>query len=452
MTDPELPDAVQRRMLVLAARVLGELEPDRVPVVLRRVRAFAPARRAVAGAGALRTALDAEVVFRQAVAAAWRGERPEVAALVVRGGLAEATSEGGEIEDAVLPELLVGLFLVRPEGWEALAGEVRERLDARHRTRSHEAVAAAAERETALARAERDRVQRELDAVTAAVAEREQELAVVRRELRRARSDADRARAQVRAVEAAQADQAQQDQERLHQLAAEVTRLGEELAAAQERGEAARQSARADRALDDARVRLLLDAVIEAAGGLRRELALPPVGVRPADVVAEQLAARTAPGGERTTSGGSDDLVRGRSQTDPGLLADLLTVPQTHLVIDGYNVTKTGYPALALTEQRRRLLDGLAALAARTGVEITCCFDGSDAVPAGPPPPVRGVRVLFSVPPMNADELIRRLVRSEPVGRPVVVVSTDGEVVSGVSRSGARAVASLALVRLLGSR
>ena len=61
MTDPELPDAVQRRMLVLAARVLGELEPDRVPVVLRRVRAFAPARRAVAGAGALRTALDAEV-------------------------------------------------------------------------------------------------------------------------------------------------------------------------------------------------------------------------------------------------------------------------------------------------------------------------------------------------------------------------------------------------------
>lgn len=453
MSDPELPEAVQRRMAALAARVLGELEPDRVPVTLRRVRAFAPARRAAAGAPALRAALDAEVIFRQAVAAAWRAERPELAELLARGDLPgvipEATAESGESEDV---DLLVGLFLTRPDGWELLAAQVRERWVARDRTRSHRSAVVAAERDTEIARAERDQARRDLSVVTAVVAERDQELATVRRELRRARSDADRARAQARAIESAAAERMQQDQHRLQELAAEVSRLGEELAAAQERAEVVRQVARSDRALDDARVRLLLDAVVEAAGGLRRELALPPVEVRPADMVAEHLAARATAGGEGTAPGGAGGLVRGRSEDDPRLLADLLSVPQTHLVVDGYNVTKTGYPTLALAEQRRRLLDGLAALAARTGVEITCCFDGSDAVPAGAVSPVRGVRVLFSAPPMDADELIRRLVRAEPEGRPVVVVSTDGEVISGVSRAGARAVASLALVRLLSAR
>ncbi|MEP6762609.1 MAG: NYN domain-containing protein, partial [Sporichthyaceae bacterium] len=61
----------------------------------------------------------------------------------------------------------------------------------------------------------------------------------------------------------------------------------------------------------------------------------------------------------------------------------------------------------------------------------------------------RGVRVLFSKPGEIADELIRRLVREEPPGRPVVVVSSDREVADGVRRSGARPVSSDALVRRL---
>jgi predicted RNA-binding protein with PIN domain len=59
------------------------------------------------------------------------------------------------------------------------------------------------------------------------------------------------------------------------------------------------------------------------------------------------------------------------------------------------------------------------------------------------------VRVLFSKPGEIADELIRRLVREEPAGRPVVVVSSDREVADGVRRSGARPVSSAALVRRL---
>jgi predicted RNA-binding protein with PIN domain len=59
------------------------------------------------------------------------------------------------------------------------------------------------------------------------------------------------------------------------------------------------------------------------------------------------------------------------------------------------------------------------------------------------------VRVLFSEAGTTADELVRRLVRAEPPGRPVVVVSSDNEVVSGVRAAGARAVPATALLRLL---
>ena len=49
----------------------------------------------------------------------------------------------------------------------------------------------------------------------------------------------------------------------------------------------------------------------------------------------------------------------------PGLDA-LLAVPTLHLVVDGYNVSKTGYPELPLADQRSRLITQLGALAART--------------------------------------------------------------------------------------
>jgi hypothetical protein len=48
-----------------------------------------------------------------------------------------------------------------------------------------------------------------------------------------------------------------------------------------------------------------------------------------------------------------------------------------------------------------------------------------------------------------ADDVIRQLVHAEPPGRPVVVVSSDQEVVRDVVREGARSVASAALSRLL---
>ena len=101
--------------------------------------------------------------------------------------------------------------------------------------------------------------------------------------------------------------------------------------AAAERAEQALRAGREGRSLADARVRLLLDTVVEAAAGLRRELALPPVDVRPADLVPAVQA--LSPAGTAGAPG----------EQEPATLAALLALPQAHLVVDGYNVTKTAF-------------------------------------------------------------------------------------------------------------
>ncbi len=187
-------------------------------------------------------------------------------------------------------------------------------------------------------------------------------------------------------------------------LDSELRRLKSRLAEAESALEAGRRAAREGRSVEDMRVRLLLDTVLDAAQGLRRELALPPSETRPADTVDAVEPGRMSP---------KDVAARALSDTDPALLDQLLALPQAHLVVDGYNVTKTGYPALPLEKQRLRLLGGLAVLAAQSGAEVTCVFDGAElAAPVLLAPP-RGVRVLFSKPGQTADELIRRLVRAD---------------------------------------
>ncbi|WP_200829710.1 NYN domain-containing protein, partial [Cellulomonas algicola] len=208
------------------------------------------------------------------------------------------------------------------------------------------------------------------------------------------------------------------------------------LRAAQAERTAARAELRSARKLADARVRLLLDTIVDAATGLRHELALPPAADLPADLVAPDQT-RPAP---RTGS-------RGRSADDPALLDELLRQPWAHVLVDGYNVTKTGYGELTLADQRRRLVDGLARVAAGTGAEVTCCFDGQ---PGQAPPAVqaRGVRVLFSVGEI-ADDLIRRLVAAEPPGRVLVVVTSDQAVARDVEARGAWVVPSTTLLARL---
>jgi predicted RNA-binding protein with PIN domain len=193
--------------------------------------------------------------------------------------------------------------------------------------------------------------------------------------------------------------------------------------------QAARQAAREARQADEVRLALLVDTLDGAVTGLRRELALGGTGPRPADLVRGASAAQSTVG----------------RVADPAALDRLLALPAVHMVVDGYNVTKTGYPELPLVDQRERLVYQLAALAARTGAEVTVVFDGAGvvSVPSAAP---RGVRVLFSDPGVLADDVIRALVTAEPEGRPVVVVTSDRAVADSVRRRGAHPVPSAVLI------
>ncbi|MCG8918180.1 NYN domain-containing protein, partial [Actinokineospora sp. PR83] len=134
---------------------------------------------------------------------------------------------------------------------------------------------------------------------------------------------------------------------------------------------------------------------------------------------------------------------------DPVHLERLLALRAVHLIVDGYNVTKTGYSDLSLADQRERLIRQLSALAARTSAEVTLVFDGAGVVvvPVAKP---RGVRVMFSDPGVLADDVIRSLVADEPRGRPLVVVTSDKAVADAVRDRGAYTVPSAVLLMRLG--
>jgi predicted RNA-binding protein with PIN domain len=434
-----LPDRVRRFVVDLAAEVLGTIDETDVSPALRRVRSFAPRSRAKAGASLIGVSLERDSVFRQRVAGAWRALYPELAAAI----------EAGETPPAVDPvAAAAGTYLARPPGWEARLAGWLEALDRAEDAARREESAASATAELEAARRDAEHWRGAAAAAETARAALAEELGHLRKELRKLRADADRARAEARTVrqqvDAAETAAADAAAER-DKVAADAERRVQE---AEAKVADARRGAREGRTAADVRARLLLDTIVESATGLRRELALPPAEGTPADAVEGALAA--AAGGAVPAPGPAGAVPqRARAEDDPTMLEELLRLPKAHLVVDGYNVTKTGYGGLPLVDQRKRLVDGLAGVAARWQAEVTCCFDGADVASRGPAR-VRGVRVLFSEPGVTADELIRRLVRAEPAGRVVVVVSSDREVVSGVVTSGARAVSSSALLRLLG--
>ncbi|MEV8422362.1 NYN domain-containing protein [Streptomyces niveus] len=429
--DRPLPEGVRRRVVALVSDAFGGLTVTELPAQLRQYARFTPSRRARFAGNAMAAALESDPVFRQRIGERFGQVDPELAAAV----------ESGSPPPAADPvDVAAAAYVLRPVGWVKLvaaAGEEVQRADAERADEENRRELERLREELAQARAstksETERLRTELDA-----ARREAES--THRKLRSALSDVKRGEAALRRMaaemETARAEAATQ----LSAAVSESRRLKARLAEAESAVEAGRRAAREGRSVEDMRLRLLLDTVLESAQGLRRELALPPAAAHPADLVDAVEPGRMSP---------KDVAARALSDMDPALLDQLLALPQAHLVVDGYNVTKTGYPTMPLEKQRLRLLGGLAMLAAQSGAEMTCVFDGAElAAPVLLAPP-RGVRVLFSKPGVTADELIRQLVRAEPPGRPVVVVSTDREVADGVARAGARPVASALLLKRL---
>lgn len=427
-----LPEPVRARVVTLAAGAMTGLPADEVPAGLRKVAKFAPHRRARLGAAMIATHLATDAMFRQRVAARVRGEAGELGAAVVQGNSPAAADP---VEVAALA------YLLRPAGWHGLVGAAGAALHAEadraavaEQVRAAESRATQAEHDRTVARVEADKLRAELLRVR-------EELGSLRVEhrdaLRRLRETEQRERraAELLATERGRATRAAADHD------AELRRLRARLAETEAAVGAARTAAKDARTVDDARLWLLLEMIGQAARGLKRELALEPAELLPADHAADTEQAQRPGVAPRQPA-------RAMSADDPARLDQLLALPRAHLVVDGYNVTKRGYHELDLEQQRGRLVKGLSGIAAQTGAEVTVVFDGAERVPGLPGPP-RGVRVLFSRKGQTADELIRALARAEPNGRAVVVISSDREVAEGVRRAGAYPLPADALLRRL---
>ncbi|MFN2497230.1 MAG: NYN domain-containing protein [Pseudonocardiaceae bacterium] len=422
-----LPEAVRLRLAEVAAGAVAGIRESELPAPVRRVARFAPAKRARLGGPALLAGLRDSPAFRAAVTGWARAYRPELldaaaadAAAAAAAAVLLGEQRAGE-QVAEVARRSSGAQL-RAERDAALAKADRLTAENRRLRQERDAAAAAAQRAGAAAETEASRLRNRLreqgvrlrealDRADEAATDGDAELAEARRDVAVMQAQLDRERERAEAA-SRRAERAEAD------------------------AELARQALREARTADEVRLRLLVDTVAGAVSGLRRELALgdspPSDGLRPADLVrgASPLY-------------GSSGKVR-----DPAALDRLLGLPVVHLMVDGYNVTKTGYPDLTLSDQRDRLIGQLAALAARTGAEVTVVFDGA-AVVAVPTTAPRGVRVLFSDPGVLADDVIRSLVAAEPRGRPVVVATSDRAVAESVRRGGAYPVPSAVLLARL---
>jgi predicted RNA-binding protein with PIN domain len=426
-----LHEAVRQRVVALAAETAGLLPPTQLPPALRPFARFTPAKRAKLAATPLAAAVETDAVFRERIADRVREAFPEVIAAFLAGVLPAAAD----------PRDVAALaYLVRPAGWPELVEEAERAARAAERAVADEHLGDEVARLKAENDALRDTAKQDVERLKAEIAAERREGDSLRRRNRQLEADMRRAQADARRADSESQTARAEAAATVSHAESELRRARTRLTDAESALEAVRRGSRENRSAEEVRLRLLLETISEAATGLRRELALSPTEQRPADTVE---AVRPAAPGTGDVEG------KARAHDDPAVLDQLLALPRAHLIIDGYNVTKTGYPTLSLHEQRVRLLRGLGSIAARTGAEVTCVFDGAELGGPVPVPQHKGVRVLFSRPGEIADELIRRLVAAEPQGRPLIVVSSDREVADGVRRSGARPVPSAMLVRAL---
>jgi predicted RNA-binding protein with PIN domain len=419
-----IPDAVRSRLAEIGAEAISGLNRVDIPQSLRAVAKFAPAKRARLGGASIMVALRNSTSFRTAVVEWCREHRPsalEASGAEPISAAAAAVLLGDEtaVHYLELVSRRAGDAVLRAERDSALTRADRLENELKQTRGELEIAQGAADMVRGDAEVELDRLRKRLREQGVKLREAKDSAAAASSEMERLRTD-------VAAQIADLTSQRDRERERAENERKKARR-------AESDAEVARQSAREARQADEVRLALLVDTLDGAVTGLRRELALSNGGPRPADLVRGATAAQGTVG----------------RVEDPAALDRLLALPSVHLVVDGYNVTKTGYPDLPLADQRERLTHQLAALAARTSAEVTLVFDGAGvvAVPAAAP---RGVRVLFSDPGVLADDVIRALVAAEPEGRPVVVVTSDRAVADSVRRRGAHPVPSAVLLARLG--
>lgn len=214
--------------------------------------------------------------------------------------------------------------------------------------------------------------------------------------------------------------------------------------------------------------RIALGGVVERAAQAATQLSVAladvaalvtPNPVQDADGEAPPVEAAPNSSAPSSRGGRADTMVRRQPTALPAGIFDdtpeaalhLLRTPGATLAVDGYNVSLAGWPTLALSAQRRRLVDTLGDLAARTRCHVVVVFDGADVgvgLPGESRP--RGVQVRFTPPSVEADDELLALVDALPPTRPMVVASSDRRVVDGVRRRGANTISSPQLLAVLG--
>jgi predicted RNA-binding protein with PIN domain len=374
------------------------------------------------------------------------------------------------------------LYLARPAGWEeelagraaeaTLAGETaadrRAENDARRRLAGAEAATRRAEESAAAAQAEASRAAGALAEERRARRAATEEAALMAGQLQQLRAERDRL--------AVERDRAREVAGQAEAAAAALRREGDglrtslaelERRAARPQPEAplpapavaavsGEQVVEAGRALAEAssaaaRMAEALQAVAWALGG---SPAPPPRGgaqAPPASTPAPAaLPTRPVTRPRRSSRRTPVPLPPAVLDDSPEAAEHLVRVPNVLLLVDGYNVSQTGWPDLPIAEQRRRLVDALAELAARTTADVHVVFDGSDPPwPPTVPATLQPVRVSFSPPDVEADDVVLARVADVDPGRPVVVASSDRRVRDGAADQGANVLTSAQLLAAL---
>ncbi len=335
----------------------------------------------------------------------------------------------------------VGLLVLgRPSGWQAavvrLAGPSEPEAD----TSRDDAALRRAERRLAAAEDARARA----ESTAASERARGDE---ARADLAQERDAHRRTTAEVRTARSSDADA----RRRLEEAERELDVLRVDLEAAHRLATDLRGAGAADERLDPDAVDAVLAGALAETEALRSALDDVRSG---ASEVAEALRRARSEIAVRRAS--HDDA--SRTPTDhlrsrvpvpppPGLSSDahaavaaLLATPRLVVLVDGYNVTIGRWGAdLTITDQRGRLEQLASSAAARLGVEVWLVFDGADVAPP-PRRPRSLIRVLFSAPDEEADDVVIRLTAELPPDRPVAVVSDDNRVRRGAAASGANLV------------
>jgi predicted RNA-binding protein with PIN domain len=392
------------------------------------------------------------------------------------------------------------LWLARPDGWEDELG----RLDVEAARTATSARAEQDERSARRRLAAAEEARRRADATAAAAtghaARASEELTTERLARRAAEARAETLTAQVAELEAqveighARAEGAEREGRRLHQAGADlvaerdrlrdqVETLAGQLAEARARPEepsgpaqwdatAAVAARIAEAALAAGQLGVALAAAAELfgwppapaarAGGSPGQATDPTLGHPAAEEMPERAVTPDRPPTDATPSVVRTVGPRRQPTPLPPAVFDdtadaalhLLRVPGMILLVDGYNVSLQAWPDIPIPEQRGRLVDALAGLAARTAVEAQVVFDGAEQAEhrAVGLPPRSPVRVRFSPPDVDADDVLIELVDTLPPGRPVTVATSDRRVQDEVRHRGGNVISTAQLLAVLTGR